>query len=220
MNVQIRDTPDHLTNVPPELPLYLRDETNLFSRTRDRGQVDMAANSLPGKRVGIVREGILRFTSSLYRVAILGNCVRTRQQATSQLVRHNEISRLFVIFYSQACQWPIVYRQIAAAIVISLSNYRSVGFRSIAWNEALGRSAVTLTDKIWTRLLPFAENFFPPLDYFSSLQTCRFEVGVNGIPRFSRRFFQSDVLIERSWPIADSFYCRNKTFLKLLRRKR
>lgn len=34
MNVQIRD---HLTNVPPELPLYLRDETNLFSRTRDRG---------------------------------------------------------------------------------------------------------------------------------------------------------------------------------------
>lgn len=112
-----------------------------------------------------------------------------------------------------------MYRQIAAAIVISLSNYRSVGFRSIAWNEALGRSAVTLTDKIWTRLLPFAEKFFSPLDYFSSLQTCRFEVGVNGIPRFSRRFlkrrFNRAVLADRG-----QFLLSYKTFLKLLRRKR
>lgn len=78
-----------------------------------------------------------------------------------------------------------------------------MGFRSIAWNEALGRSAVTLTDKIWTRLCVAVRGkiFFssPLYYYFSSLQTCRFEVGVNGIPPvFPARFLKGDVLIERS----------------------
>lgn len=103
-----------------QLPLYLRDETNLFRvRAIEVRSTCRLTHCQVNAQVLHERRGkhaSIRFEFIPSR-AILGNCVHTRQQARQVswwCETPTEISRLFVIFCSQAVSAAdSIYRQIA-----------------------------------------------------------------------------------------------------------